>query len=408
MNKLDYLSSLRNQADGNREIYYTWNAFGELKATNNTKVFTKDTIFQVTEDGPLKDAIVYCKYGYNVDPKNGFDQIDWKTAQKQDVEGQVYFYQGVVSPNFQILLTPDEYHQIDTTAPIPEDFIPFTNNNAKTSSISISDQEYMIVAAELGVPFLREEELEYNRDIIIDICIKPAIDQYYAFFPIIIDEAVQGIGPNQEYFVEYHTFPDDPSAVAYKGIPYMTMGAGGGTSAAYGTGAFSFMREQYTSGYMGGSSYGFGRGITYSKPVPGFTGRSNGDFMSAYILGRAAQQGYINYNRREYDRDVFKNNKRYVHGFASTGGALNIHWMCMSTDYARIDYWMLPEVRKLCTANALRNLGALRSLIKPSDNNPIDFSGMQTRADALESKVLERWSKDPTALSLAIRRGNLG
>lgn len=407
MNKLDYLSSLRNQADGNREIYYTWNAFGELKATNNTKVFTKDTIFQVTEEGPLKDAIVYCKYGYNVDPKNGFDQIDWKTAQKQDVEGQVYFYQGVVSPNFQILLTPDEYHQIDTTAPIPEDFIPFTNNNAKTSSISISDQEYMIVAAELGVPFLREEELEYNRDIIIDICIKPAIDQYYAFFPIIIDEAVQGIGPNQEYFVEYHTFPDDPSAVAYKGIPYMTMGAGGGTSAAYGTGAFSFMREQYTSGYMGGSSYGFGRGITYSKPVPGFTGRSNGDFMSAYILGRAAQQGYINYNRREYDRDVFKNNKRYVHGFASTGGALNIHWMCMSTDYARIDYWMLPEVRKLCTANALRNLGALRSLIKPSDNNPIDFSGMQTRADALESKVLERWSKDPTALATAIRRGGL-
>lgn len=407
MNKLDYLSSLRNQADGNREIYYTWNAFGELKATNNTKVFTKDTIFQVTEDGPLKDAIVYCKYGYNVDPKNGFDQIDWKTAQKQDVEGQVYFYQGVVSPNFQILLTPDEYHQIDTTVPIPEDFIPFTNNNAKTSSISISDQEYMIVAAELGVPFLREEELEYNRDIIIDICIKPAIDQYYAFFPIIIDEAVQGIGPNQEYFVEYHTFPDDPSAVAYKGIPYMTMGAGGGTSAAYGTGAFSFMREQYTSGYMGGSSYGFGRGITYSKPVPGFTGRSNGDFMSAYILGRAAQQGYINYNRREYDRDVFKNNKRYVHGFASTGGALNIHWMCMSTDYARIDYWMLPEVRKLCTANALRNLGALRSLIKPSDNNPIDFSGMQTRADALESKVLERWSKDPTALATALRRGGL-
>lgn len=407
MNKLDYLSSLRNQADGNREIYYTWNAFGELKATNNTKVFTKDTIFQVTEDGPLKDAIVYCKYGYNVDPKNGFEPIDWKTAQKQDVEGQVYFYQGVVSPNFQILLTPDEYHQIDTTVPIPEGFIPFTNNNAKTSSISISDQEYMIVAAELGVPFLREEELEYNRDIIIDICIKPAIDQYYAFFPIIIDEAVQGIGPNQEYFVEYHTFPDDPSAVAYKGIPYMTMGAGGGTSAAYGTGAFSFMREQYTSGYMGGSSYGFGRGITYSKPVPGFTGRSNGDFMSAYILGRAAQQGYINYNRREYDRDVFKNNKRYVHGFASTGGALNIHWMCMSTDYARIDYWMLPEVRKLCTANALRNLGALRSLIKPSDNNPIDFSGMQTRADALESKVLERWSKDPTALATAIRRGGL-
>jgi hypothetical protein len=68
---------------------------------------------------------------------------------------------------------------------------------------------------------------------------------------------------------------------------------------------------------------------------------------------------------------------------------------------------MLPEVRKLCTANALRNLAALRSLIKPSDNNPIDFGRMDSRADKLEDKVLDRWSKDPTALALAIRRGGL-
>lgn len=406
MNKLDYLSSIHDTNP--REIYDTWVAFGELKVSNKTKFFAKDTIFQVSEEGLLKDAVIYCQYSYTVEPDQGFEPIDWSTANTDNIEGRVYFYQGVVSPNFKILLNPAEFHGIDTTVPTPDDFIPFTDNNAKTSSISISDQEYMIVAAELGIPFLREEELEYNRDVIIDICIKPAIDQYYAFFPIIIDEAVPHIGPNQEYFVEYHTFPDDPSAVAYKGIPYMTMGAGGGTSATFGTGAFSFMREQYTSGYMGGSNFGFGRGLTYSKPVPGYTGRSDGGFMSSYILGRAAQQGYINYNRREYDRDVFKNNKRYIHGFTSTGGALNIHWLCMSNDYARIDYWMLPEVRKLCTSYALRNLGALRSLIKPGENNPIDFSSMATRADALESKVLDRWAKDPNALALAIRRGNLG
>ena len=104
MNKLDYLSSIR--IDNPREIYDTWNAFGELKASNKTKVFAKDTIFQVTEEGPLKNAIIYCKYAYDVDPANGFEQIDWTTAQKEDVEGKVYFYQGVVSPNFQILLTP--------------------------------------------------------------------------------------------------------------------------------------------------------------------------------------------------------------------------------------------------------------------------------------------------------------
>ena len=55
----------------------------------------------------------------------------------------------------------------------------------------------------------------------------------------------------------------------------------------------------------------------------------------------------------------------------------------------------------------LRNLGAIRNLIKPSDNNPIDFGRMDQRADTLENKVLERWSKDPNALALAIRRGGL-
>ena len=103
MNKLDYLSSVRT--DNPREIYDTWSALGELRVTNKTKVFTKDTIFQVTEDGPLKNAIVYCKYGYAVEPSQGFEPIDWKTAMKDDIEGKVYFYQGVVSPNFQILLT---------------------------------------------------------------------------------------------------------------------------------------------------------------------------------------------------------------------------------------------------------------------------------------------------------------
>ena len=408
MNKLDYLLSIKDTNP--REIFDTWVSFGELTVTNKTKFFAKDTIFQVGEEGSLKNAIIYCKYAYTVDPTEGYESIDWATATVDTVAGYVYFYQGVVSPNFQILLTPDEYAAIDKTADTSSSFIPFANNSghAKTSSVSISDEEYHIIAAELGIPFLHEEELEYSRDTIIDICIKPALDQYYAYFPIVIDEAVPNVSPGQEYLVEYHTFDEDPSAIAYKGIPYITTGYGTGQSAQFGTGAFSFMREMYTSGgYCGGGSFGFGRGLSYNKPVPGFTGRSDGSFMSSWILGRAAQQGYINYTRREYERDIYKNGKKYVHGYATNGGSLNIHWLCMSTDYARVDYWMLPEVRKLCTANALRNIGALRSLIKPADNNPIDFSGYASRADSLEQKVLDNWAKNPNALIFAIKRGGL-
>lgn len=406
MNKLDYLLEVKKTNP--REVFDTWSAYGELAVTNKTKFFAKDTIFRVDEEGGLKNAVIYCKYAYTVNPEQGFDSIDWSTATLDNVKGIVSFYQGVVSPNFQVVLTPDEYDKIDKLEATPDNFLPFKDNNSRSSSISITDQEYMIIGSELGIPFIREEELEYNRDVIIDICIKPALDQYYAYFPIVIDEAIKSVGPNQEFLVEYHSFKDDPSAIAYKGIPYTTVGFGSGSSATYGTGAFSFLREQYTSGgYLGGGSYGFGRGLTYSKPVPGFTGRSDGSWMSSYILSRAAQQGYVNYNRREYDRDIFKDNKRYVHGFTSVGGSLNLHWLCMSTDYARIDYWMLPEVRKLCTSYALRNIGMLRSLIKPADNNPIDFNLYLTRADTLEQKVIDNWSKNPNALIFAIRRGGL-
>lgn len=405
MNKLDYLNSIRTTNP--REIYDTWVSYGGLIVSNKTKFYAKDTIFQVGEQGPLKNAIIYCKYAYTVEPSQGFEEINWSTATVDTVNGLVYFYQGIVSPNFSILILPEEYENIDKSEQTSPDFIPFTDNNAKTSSISISDEEYHIIAAELGIPFLREEELEYNRDTIIDICIKPAVDQYYAYFPIIIDEGITTIGSNQEYEIEYHSFPDDPSAVAYKGTTYMTVGYGSGVGGNYGSGAFSFMREQYTSGSFGGSSYGFGRGLTYNKPVPGFTGRSDGSYMTNFMMGRAAQQAYMNYGRREYERDVFHDNKRFVHGYTTIGGALNIHWMCMSTDFSRIDYWMLPQVRKLCTAYALRNIGMLRMLVKSSDNAPIDYSAYTSRADSLEKEVLDVWSKSATNLMYALHRGGL-
>lgn len=269
MNKLSYLSSLRTTNP--REIYDTWTALGELRATNKTKTYIKDTIFMVSEEGQMQNAIVYCNYDYSVNVNEGFPPIDWSTATPDSTNGMIYFYQGVVSPNFTVVLTKEEYELIDKTVETPDEFIPFSSNNSKASSISITDEEYSIIVSELGIPFLREEELEYNRDTIIDICIKPAIDQYYAFFPLVIDEACGSFGANAQFKVAYHDFKDNPTAVAYKGVPFATAGLGG-ASATFGSGAFNYVRTEMMSMGSYGGGYGFGGGIRYRKCVPGYTG----------------------------------------------------------------------------------------------------------------------------------------
>lgn len=404
MDKLQYLLDVKNKDI--REIYDTWVSLGSLRVDNKTKIYNKDSIFRIDTEGTLKNAIVYCNYSYTTDPNVGFEKIDWSNGEIDSINNKVYFYQGVASPNFTVILTPSEYETIDVTVETNENFMPFKNCEIKTSSISISDEEYHIIAAELGIPFLREEELEYNRSTIIDICIKPAVDQFYSYFPKIIDEPCGFKSANAEYEIEYHNFPENPTAFAYKGLPYMTIGAGGvAASSSFGAGAFNFLRTEFMAGGMMGGTNGFGGGIRYSKPVPGFSGAQ--DYTNTMLLNRALGQGYLNAFRREYERDIYKNGKKYIKGYTSIGGHLNIHWLCMDTVYEHIDYWMLPEVRKLCTAYALRNLGMLRSLIKPGDNSTVDYSLYTSRADALEQKVLDNWAKNPLVFSLALKRGGL-
>lgn len=423
MNKLTYLLKLKEE-NNIEELYRTWQALGSLRINNNTKVFNKDTLFLIDEEGELKNALVWCNYTYTVDPTQGFENIDWNTAQADSVEKNVYFYQGVASPNFKIVCDSFKMSTFDdinvkqsytvvetengTTKFVTnvDNFLPFKNAQIKTSVITIDDLQYRIAAAELGIPFLNEDELEYNRDTILDICFKPALDQYYAYFPIVIDEEFGKVNINADFEYPYHSFEDDPTAEAYKALPYITQGVGGNGKMPGFSSPMSFMQEQFTSGYGATSGSRWGRSINYNKAVPGPGNRTNR--MDELFLNNATSQAYMNYFSKDYFRDVFRKGKKYIHGHSIVGGFLNIHWLCMSNDFSRIDYWMLPQVRKLCTAYALRNIGMLRALIKPNDTNPIDYSLYTQRADSLEQEVLEDWSKKPTSLMFALRRGRIG
>jgi hypothetical protein len=105
MNKLNYLLKLKS--DNNiEELFRTWQALGSLKIDNNTKIFNKDTLFLVNEEGSLKNALVWCSNTYTVDPNKGWDSIDWTVAQANWVDSDIAFYQGVVSPFFKAVIKP--------------------------------------------------------------------------------------------------------------------------------------------------------------------------------------------------------------------------------------------------------------------------------------------------------------
>lgn len=391
VSNVDYLLSLV----GNRNdiIRDTWVLQGTMIASKMTRRYIKDNIFQVScsEGKPLNGALIYCLTDYEVD-NDVWPCIDWDQYEIEDIDTCfIGSFQGVQSPFFKLLLKKED---VDALADVPvnEDLDISGNDDG---GVIIDDEQLGIMLTEVGVPFLRIDELEYTANAIKKYCLKPVFDTYFGFFPIIKEEVVGQMSGGSEFKKE---FPPN----AFAAVPYYVLGAGGGAEFR---GAFSLYREQmmYGGGMMSGG--GFGRGVSYRKPVPGFVGLQQGD---ANMNMRAAQQGYVNYFRREHVRSIKENGKRYCIGYSTVGGSVNVKWLCCSYDFDDIKFSIRTDFRNLGKAAILRNLGMLRALVKSDVPGAIDFSLYNSRADALETKVIEKWEKQASNLALSVMRGGLG
>lgn len=390
VSNVDYLLSLVGKR--NDIIRDTWVLQGTMIASKMTRRYIKDNIFQVScsEGKPLNGALIYCLTDYEVD-NDIWPCIDWDEYEIEDIDTCfIGSFQGVQSPFFKLLLKKED---VDALADVPvnEDLDISGNDDG---GVVIDDEQLGIMLTEVGVPFLRIDELEYTANAIKKYCLKPVFDTYFGFFPIIKEEVVGQMSGGTKFKKE---FPPN----AFAAVPYYVLGAGGGAEFR---GAFSLYREQmmYGGGMMSGG--GFGRGVSYRKPVPGFVGLQQGD---ANMNMRAAQQGYVNYFRREHVRSIKENGKRYCIGYSTVGGSVNVKWLCCSYDFDDIKFSIRTDFRNLGKAAILRNLGMLRSLVKSDVPGAIDFSLYNTRADALESKVIEKWEKQASNLALSVMRGGL-
>lgn len=390
VSNVDYLLSLVGTR--NDIIRDTWVLQGTMIASKMTRRYIKDNIFQVScsEGKPLNGALIYCLTDYEVD-NDIWPCIDWDQYEIEDIDTCfIGSFQGVQSPFFKLLLKKEDVDAL-ANVPVNEDLDISGNDDG---GVVIDDEQLGIMLTEVGVPFLRIDELEYTANAIKKYCLKPVFDTYFGFFPIIKEDVIGQMSGGTEFKKE---FPPN----AFAAVPYYVLGAGGGAEFR---GAFSLYREQmmYGGGMMSGG--GFGRGVSYRKPVPGFVGLQQGD---ANMNMRAAQQGYVNYFRREHVRTIKENGKRYCIGYSTVGGSVNVKWLCCSYDFDDIKFSIRTDFRNLGKAAILRNLGMLRSLVKSDVPGAIDFSLYNTRADALESKVIEKWEKQASNLALSVMRGGL-
>lgn len=396
MSKLTYLLGLKDTEEGRAEIRDTWAALGKIVYNTNTKIYTANTIFKVEADkGPLNGAIVYCQGTYTVDGED-FPLIEWNDATIESTEDAVSTYQGVMSPFFKVLVTAQD---IPSYEDFPEDetLLPFAGMK-EAPVVDIDDDDLVILLTECGVPFLRLDELEYDRDVICQYMIKPALDDYYSFYPIIKEETIGNYAGGAEFKIEI------PKGF-HGGILYYVLGTSG-SSSRYGSGAFALYREQMMYGGASGNNGMFGNGLTYRKQVPGFTGMASG-MIDARLQGMQAAQGYANLYRREKYRKVREDGKLYAVGYSTIGGTLCAKWFGASYNWDDIEFEMLPQVRAHVKATILRNLGMLRNMIKSDLPGAIDYSVYASRADSLDEQSIRKWEADIKNQRFAIMRGGL-
>jgi hypothetical protein len=356
---------------------------GEIVVTNSTKFYAEHSIVKVDcsngtgrSKSPLHNRFIYVATSYMVNNRDKFD-IQWDSLNVDDVDGLHVAVEGIMLAYFAVL--PGKY---DGTLIYNNDFIPFDNDliTVDNGDVQIADDELNTILTTIGFPFVNFTDIELAKNEIIKYCVKPALQRYYTFRPIVEEQAGWQVAKGNEFMVP---FPKD----AYACVPYYTV-PGGASGGSNGQSPFAFYNEQMLYGGLGGMGYGgrFGRGVHYhGKQVPGFVGL---DWRNGMLNTMAANQGFLNFFRREkYSRKKI-DGKLYAYGFSTIGGNLNFKWLKASNDWDDVKFEDLEILaRPMARVEVLYNIGMLRSLVKQDIAGKLDESVLMTRADKIDEQI---------------------
>lgn len=397
-----YIQTCIDKNDEN-ELLLSWNYAGGNICNIDTKFYKEGSVYLISSENTISNCqLVYCENDYN-------EKVNWESVTTIDEANQTTLKNGLSAPCFyffQKKLDISDLNQI-VEAANTLDYKPFEkykSNVSENTDIIIDDDQYYQIMQAIGVPFIKERELEYNRQAILKLAVEPALKMYYTYFPIVQEQIIQrSMG---DYLIPY---PTDPYP-AYKAIAWVTSaGAMGSLSlnklsplAALGTDVSLYTRA--TTGNR------FAQGLHYNKPVPGFTGEGTSGGSSAYSELATAwpiANTMKNIMRREKLSKIHIPGKGlFAKGYSSMSGFLNIRWLCWSKDYNDVEFEDFSKVLELCQAFVKKSIGSIRELLRTDSNIPFK-EGMQKEGEEKIKEIENDWKESPIRLRFVTSRGGV-
>lgn len=371
MTKLEYLNK-----SSDRDKFYTWKKLGSNKIRNNTPVYMQDMLYLVDiPNSSLNKYLLYCKKEY-LSYQNG--EIDWLSGELFDYDfGEITFGNNIVSPYFVVLLTQSEYEEVKNETSGYNAFIPYETIN-DNGSVIISDADYRRCLTCLGYPFVQEEELEYSREEITELAIKPALEEYFHWLPplMVTETDIQSDG--QEV--------DMPSE-AYNCVGLSLQQYGGSVNGNILSPLFYGMEQSL----YGGFNYTNLSGTYYGSAAP----KTAQTTLNNVLSSRASAQALINYTRRVHYEGPYKraDGSQFVKVYSNTMGVFNIWWAKKSIDFNDVRYEDRRYVFDYIETNVKELFGYLRRQAQSDVPGRVDYNKWVEEAESKREKIQEVYRK---------------
>lgn len=421
MTKFEILQKYRAEGQSNRyrKLIDSWAVMGKnfihsysgTGSARSTRYFTKDLLYILHISpyaGALNGALLYCTESFSDTDLS----LKWEDLEVLDYDqGYVSFGNNIWSPNFRILLLPQD---VFTAASVGDgsiysddpaentlnnyrtqspSFVPFAEEEKDSDQVQIAESDYNEIMSCLGATFIQEEELEYSRTEICNLAIRPALREFFKWCPAVMPPTVETVSRQ----VQEIDMPSEAYGVSGISLQQNGMNAMGDTTSPF---AYAWEQSYYGGG---GSNINIGLGLMNTS-IKGVA--TNG--ITNTLQNRALAQAMINYSRRVHYEGPYEraDGTRYIKLYSNTQGTFNIWWAKKSLNFDDVRYTQKENAIALCQAKVMQLFGNLRRQIKSDVPGMVDWSYLVSEGKTLWDETVKNLKE--IVKGEGILRGSLG
>jgi hypothetical protein len=229
------------------------------------------------------------------------------------------------------------------------------------ANVVIEERDLKRILTAVGGPVLGFEDLEITKTDVIELCVLPALEVHFSYFPIELVQEITLAGAVSVAFPD----PDLTLGVTSAQIS-MDVGAPNNPSLS----PFVNDRNYQRGGLMRQGQYDI-------------------EAIGGNLMARSAMQGAVNLLSAKHVH--IDPTTKTLTGFTNAPGICRVSWAMMSLDVNAVPVHNRTLFIKLCQANLLEILGTVRGAVTLSDDVSIDGQAMLDRADKFREEILETW-----------------